>query len=198
MKTSREEITDLLKALILISIAFAIIIRGSELTLGQAVLISALTVGVGFLLHEMGHKIAAQKYNCFAEFRANNSMLFIMIVFAYLAGIVFAAPGAVMISGHVSRRQNGIISMWGPLVNMILAIIFLPILLYALTTEIVLLIQLAYYGLLINAWLGLFNLIPFGNFDGIKILNWNKAAYFGLVIVGLALTFSQLYFGKVV
>ena len=33
-----------------------------------------------------------------------------------------------------------------------------------------------------NAWIAVFNLIPFGIFDGLKVFNWNKKAW--------ALTFS--------
>ena len=44
-------------------------------------------------------------------------------------------------------------------------------------------------GYFINAWLGLFNMIPFGNFDGKKILAWSKAWWVGGVVIGLLLLF---------
>ena len=45
------------------------------------------------------------------------------------------------------------------------------------------------YGFMINSWLALFNLIPFGNFDGVKILRWNKAVYFIMVAIALGFMF---------
>ena len=42
------------------------------------------------------------------------------------------------------------------------------------------------YGFQINAWLGLFNLIPFAPFDGAKVWAWNKTIYLVMVLVGIA------------
>jgi len=44
---------------------------------------------------------------------------------------------------------------------------------------------LTYYGVLINAYLGLFNLLPFFVFDGKKIFMWNRMVWLGLVLVSL-------------
>ena len=79
LKTSKREITDLLKAWIAISIAFGIILKD---TIGfqQAILVAAFSVGLGFLLHEFAHKIAAQHYKCFAEFRSFDSMLLLSLI----------------------------------------------------------------------------------------------------------------------
>ena len=74
MKFSRTEINHLLRAWIIISIAFAIAFQGLSLdpAFFVVILISGFTVGIGFLFHELGHKFLAQKYGCWAEFRANN------------------------------------------------------------------------------------------------------------------------------
>ena len=47
-------------------------------------------------------------------------------------------------------------------------------------------------GVIINAWLGFFNLIPFGSFDGQKVFQWNKKVwgiFFGASIVLFVLIF---------
>ena len=144
-------------------------------------LMSGLTVGVGFLFHEMAHKIVAQKYGCFAEFRANNLMLGLAIAMSFL-GFLFAAPGAVMISGYVDLRRNGMISLAGPLTNYILAMMFLVGSLFFTSS-------LFYFGFYINSWLGLFNLIPFGNLDGLKIFHWNKVVWGGMAAFGIIFVF---------
>ena len=189
INTSEREIRDLTKAWIAISIAFAIVMRRFvDLSFYQVFIVAAVTVGTGFLLHELGHKIAAQRYGCFAEFRSFDQMLFLAVLMAYFAGIVFAAPGAVMISGPVGVRRNGKISMAGPAVNLVLALAFLWFLLMKPGG---ILAIIAFYGFFINTWLALFNMLPFGNFDGRKILKWNKTVYGIMVATALGLMFFK-------
>jgi Zn-dependent protease len=115
-------------------------------------------------------------------------MLILAVIMAYFAGIVFAAPGAVMISGPVGVKRNGKISAAGPGVNLILALVFLWFLL--MSPEGILKI-IAFYGFFINSWLALFNLIPIGNFDGRKVLRWNKTVYGVMVAIAFGLMFLQ-------
>ena len=184
--TSDVEIKDLLKGWIVISIAFTILLNG--LAFGVETLLvfflSAVTVGTGFLLHELAHKLVAHKYHCWAEFRADNTMLLFSVITAFL-GIIFAAPGAVMIYGpHINERQNGIISAAGPLTNFVFALVFLALLLLVQTPFVT---AIAWYGFRINSWLGLFNMIPFMNFDGAKIFRWNYFVWGAMVCAGIAL-----------
>ena len=179
LTTSETEIRDILKAWIAISIAFAILLNKSisSTNFTTTFIIAALTVGLGFLIHELSHKITAQHFHYSAEFRANNTMLILAILMSFL-GFIIAAPGAVMIRAYnITKRKNGIISLAGPLSNIILAIIFLILPLGIIST----------YGVLINSWLALFNLIPILNLDGKKILNWNKAIYFTTLLIAIGL-----------
>ncbi|MFH1316035.1 MAG: hypothetical protein ABII01_00795 [Candidatus Woesearchaeota archaeon] len=191
--TSKKELIDIFKAWIVISIAFSLIFGTSPLSnYISAFIISLLTVGLGFLLHELAHKLMAQHYGCYAEFRSFDSMLVIALVFAFFFGIVFAAPGAVMISGPVGKSRNGKISMAGPLMNLILAAIFL---LNFIFLPIPFLKTLFGLGFLINTWLALFNMIPVWNFDGKKILNWNKLIYALMVAIGFVFFFTASSLG---
>src|SRR3989338_2535354 len=188
INTSETEIRDLIKAWVAISIAFTIIMKGSlDLSLYGVFIVSAITVGTGFLLHEVGHKIMAQKYGCFAEFRSFDQMLVLAILMSFL-GFIFAAPGAVMIRGPIGVRRNGKISAAGPVVNLFLASIFLLILLIPIGG---ILKVIAFYGFYINSWLALFNMIPVWNLDGVKILRWDKKVYGIIVAVALLLMFLQ-------
>tara|TARA_Y100000310_G_scaffold344775_1_gene459418 strand:+ start:4146 stop:4706 length:561 start_codon:yes stop_codon:yes gene_type:complete len=181
MRFSNLEKTELLKAWIAISIAFAIVLRGTNLGFLQNFILSALTVGVGFLLHELAHKIVAQKYGCWAEFRSFDSMLLLAIGMSFL-GFVFAAPGAVFIKGNVTTEKNGKISIAGPITNIILAVLFFILLQFFNTGYLNL---ISTYGFRINSWLALFNMIPIWNFDGSKVLRWNKIYYAIVVIITL-------------
>ena len=183
--TSKIELFDLFKSWIVITIIIYILGIGSRDGFLYNILVSSIAVGTAFLFHELGHKIMAQHYGCFAEYRANNSMLWMALFMSFL-GFVFLAPGAVIISGPVGKRRNGMISAAGPGVNFIMALIFMMII---VITKNQLIMSISMSGVLINGWIGLFNMIPFGNFDGKKILNWNKIIYIIMVVIGLFVTF---------
>ncbi|MBT3395213.1 site-2 protease family protein [archaeon] len=185
MKFSKIEREHLFKAWVAISLAFGIVLSGGisgifSPNLLTMVIVSALTVGLGFLAHEIAHKYVAQRYHCYAEFRAFDKML-ILAIFMSFFGFVFAAPGAVMIRGVINRERNGKISLAGPITNIIIALFFLLLL------NLSILPMLSKYGLLINSWLALFNMIPFGNLDGSKILRWDKKIYSITTAVALIL-----------
>lgn len=184
MKYSKKEIIDISKAWAAISLAFAILLRGSTGSFLTSLILSALTVGVGFLLHELGHKYLAQKYGCFAEFKSFDQMLVLAVALSFF-GFIFAAPGAVFISGYVNRERNGKISAIGPAINIVLAVLF--ILLTSFSTGFLSLIGT--YGSSINAWLALFNMIPVWNFDGRKVWMWSKPVWFVIAIVAFVILF---------
>jgi Zn-dependent protease len=186
---SKREIKDLSKAWLILSLAFAIAFSGFSISINFLIVlfVSAITVGTAFILHELGHKITAQHYGCFAEFKSFDNMLWLALIMSFF-GIIFAAPGAVMIKGPIGKKRNAIISAAGPIINIILAIIFLLIF---LSTNITFLNLVSRYGFMINSWIAMFNLIPFAMFDGKKIIDWNKKIYFLLVSVVLILFFIQ-------
>ncbi|HJX06260.1 MAG TPA: hypothetical protein VJ461_06130, partial [Candidatus Nanoarchaeia archaeon] len=161
MKIS-SELKELIKAWLAISLAFGILINmgNKELGLGTSLLIAGATVGLGFVCHELSHRYFARKFGKHAEFKANNLML-IIAIFTSMFGFVLAAPGAVIISGFVNRREGGIIAAAGPAANLALALVFLPF--------VFIFPSIAYYGFMINSWLAFFNLIPFYGFDGHKV-----------------------------
>jgi Zn-dependent protease len=179
LSTSKRELIDITKGWIAISIVFAIARAGFNITAQflTIVAISALTVGIGFLLHELAHKVVAQRYGCFAEFRAYNTMLLLAILLSF-AGFVFAAPGAVMIAGHITKKENGLISVAGPWTNIVIAFIFagLAITIPAQST-------IWNFGTQINLWLALFNMLPFWILDGKKVWNWNKSVWITTIAI---------------
>ena len=145
-------------------------------------------VMTGFLLHELAHKWMAQQYGCWAEYRGNkNGLYFALAMSAF--GFLLAAPGAVMVSGRITERQNGIIAAVGPLTNIAIAIVALPI--YILTVgldwPISLLGELARFIIIINLILGGFNMIPVQPLDGSKVIMWSKPAYLGIIAAIFAL-----------
>jgi Zn-dependent protease len=143
---------------------------------------SSVAVLTGFMLHELAHKVVAQRSGAWAEFRAYPMGLVLAIVTALL-GFLLAARGAVYIQGAMSRKQNGLISIAGPLTNLALGVSFMGL---GLVLQSGLLALALYYVGWINLLLAVFNLLPFAPMDGSKVLRWNIPVYaltFGTTLV---------------
>lgn len=198
MKFSRREIKDLWFAGLILSLAFAILLSGGYkelLSLKNSVIITFavafFTAGLGFLLHEIMHKLVAQRYGLFAEFKAFYNMLWLALLFS-LFGFILAAPGAVFLRGAMNKEKNGKISLAGPMTNIVLAVLFLFLLLVFGENGL-----LGYFfdvGFTINALLGAFNMIPVMPFDGAKIISWNKGIYYLTLGIAVGLFLVSLLF----
>ena len=189
IKFSEEELIHLLHAWAAITFAFAVVLGGGLGGLGsgfpQNLIIAGIAVGTAFLLHELAHKALAQRYGCWAEFRKFDLGLILAVLMSFF-GFILAAPGAVMIGGFVSKEQNGKISAIGPLTNIALAILFIVIgiiLPLIIGTIPVLLSKIISYGFFINAWLALFNMIPFPPLDGSKVMAWSVPVWATIIAV---------------
>ena len=190
-RISVRERRDLLVAWVAISIAFSLIYIRYGATPALFLLflgISLVTVGVGFILHELAHKFTAMKYGFWAEFQKNNLMLVVAVALAALAGVVFAAPGATMIyAPSLTREQNGKISAAGPVTNLLLCIPFALILFLGSAVDIRLMglnviSTLGMIGLQVNAMIAAFNMLPVSVLDGKKVLAWNPVVF--VVLIG--------------
>lgn len=177
MNYSTLEIKDLAKAWLVISLAFAIVIAGFNFKLILMFPIMLLTVGVGFLLHELGHKYVAQKFGYKAEFRAFNQMLIFSLITSFF-GFVFAAPGGVFHGRIASKQKEGLIALAGPFVNILLSMLFLSFYFTFPSIKFIF-----FYGAYVNAFLAVFNLIPIFPLDGHKLFQWNKLIWLASMIV---------------
>ena len=185
---------ELLKAWAGTTLAFAVVQSHSNL-LSVAfltnLLISGVVCGLAFVLHELAHRIVARNYGAQAHFVANNGWLLISIVIAF-AGFFIAAPGAVWHRGYLTARQGGLIALAGPVTNLALAALFFIALIGLLLGRIATpewVYQLCYIGFALNGWIGLFNMIPAGPFDGAKVLSWSPLIFGITFAIGLLLVF---------
>lgn len=135
-----------------------------------------------FLLHELAHKLTAQHYGLWAEFRLSLFGALITLL-SIVSPIKLISPGAVMIVGPMSKEVGGKTSLAGPLTNIVLSILFLIFAYLSPFAKIVPMLGAAF-----SAWIALFNLIPFGVLDGSKVFGWNKTAWVTVFITSVALT----------
>jgi Zn-dependent protease len=151
-----------------------------------------LILTASFFIHELAHKIVAQKQGFWAEFRLTliGAVITLISILPTLFKII--SPGAVMISGFPDQKKLGKTSIAGPVTNIVLSVAFIAA---ALT-----LTQYGFlflFGAAFNAWIAFFNLIPLGILDGFKVLAWNRKIWvlaFASSLILTIVSFKLLFY----
>ena len=186
-----DDIVEIAKAWAGTTIAYAIVQTGVANLLSpqfiEQLLVASIVCGVGFVVHEVAHRQVARHFGASAHFAADNRWLLLSLLIAF-AGIFIA----VWHTGVNDKRRLGLISLAGPLSNLVLAVVFLLIypVAFLLGWDFDLLYVICMVGVGFNAWIGLFNLIPNGPFDGAKVLAWSSSVYVVMLAVAGAMAFG--------
>ena len=210
-KFSRIEITQILISMTVLAIAFSFAITRNSLlwglsngfafeTLPAGILLSFLGVVTAFFFHEIAHKFIAQRHGMWAEYRMYPQGLLFALILGVFTGFVFAAPGAVMFRGGARYHETGKIAVAGPFANIIIAAVTLLLYLFVFFED-PLLGSIFGFICYINAFLALFNLLPFGPLDGTKIIRWNATAWIILLIIAITIfitIFTKFDFSSVI
>ena len=133
----------------------------------------AALITASVLIHEMAHKIMAQRNGLWAEFRLTTWGVVLTFVSVFLP-FRMIAPGAMMISGSPNSEEIVKISIAGPATNLALSAGILGAA-YAVSPSPF--ASMLFFAAYINAFLATFNLIPFGILDGFKIFSFNKKVW---------------------
>lgn len=208
---TRWELRDFAASYVLLSVTFGILFVGGGQGLRGAVeampfftsylfALSFLTAGVGFVFHELAHRMVAIRFGRAAAFRAHYGMLALGIATA-LAGFIFAAPGGVYHRRDIPLRERGLIALAGPVTNVALAVVFGLVMAISTVvdpTGVVgvggftvsndgLLLTVGGIGVVVNCILAGFNMLPFGPLDGGKVYLWNTAVYVAVAVPSILL-----------
>ena len=194
---STIEVRHLLISIIVLTVAFSFALTGNTFmgfvvnglrleVLPLGLMMSFLGIISGFFVHELSHKWVAQRYGLWSEFRMYPKGLALALLMGLTVPLVFAAPGAVMFMGEARVFEQGHTATAGPLANILLAALCLPLYLFVFFED-PFLSQLVGFICFINAVLGFFNLLPFSSFDGKTIIQWNPTVWTGLFISAIVL-----------
>ncbi len=146
------------------------------------------SVIIGFLFHEIAHRQTARRLGCASRF-VLDPMGFIITLVSSVLPIAFLAPGYVGINcWGLPLTREGILKIAGagPLTNIIMAGIATGLL------QIGIWHPFLYIFAVINSWLAIFNLFPFGPLDGAKIFRANSKIWAVMIAVAGLIYFVLL------
>jgi Zn-dependent protease len=203
---SRRELRDLSIASILVClVAFSML--GSGSAIGIIAAFSNLSIYIqngviwiilpliaifllSFMIHELAHKFTAQRYGMWSEFRMTTSGYYLSAV-AIIFSIPIFGTGIMYSSGARSADDVAKVNIVGPLSNLVfgstlgLIALILPLLfggpIPRTQTTLWFVMFILQNGVILNAMLGLFNMLPFQPFDGGTVFAWNRRIWIILV-----------------
>jgi Zn-dependent protease len=189
---SQKEVKHItIAALLVIGIGFSIGLYGNlfggffPAWTWDVMAVFAVVMTSSFLVHELAHKVIAQKKGLWAEFRLTTWGAILTFASIFLP-FRMIAPGAMMIGGSIPSGEDILkISLAGPITNIIFSSALLGLAFTLMPSTFAIMLFLAAY---INAFMAVFNLIPFGILDGYKIFSFNKKIWALAFTVSAALT----------
>jgi Zn-dependent protease len=153
------------------------------------VLVIAFTAS--FLIHEMAHKITAQRHGLWAEFRLTVWGAMITLI-SIISPFKVISPGAVMIAGVADKDTIGKTAVSGPFTNLVICAGSLA-LTFVVPEENPFFVAVV-FAAAFNAFIAVLNLLPFGILDGWKVLRWSKLVWALAFVSSVALLVEILVF----
>jgi Zn-dependent protease len=178
-----REIAMLIVCTVLFGIAF---VMADRLALQPDLIIIYMVMGgVALIMHDLGHRMVARKLEIEGQYKFWGLGTFTMLLTSWLFGMAFAQPGRYVFSDpeDIDNRDMAFVTLAGPAVSMLFAILFLPFALIGGVAG-----QIAVAGFTMNLMTAVYNLMPFSPMDGKIIYEWSRL-FWMLTFVPLALFF---------
>lgn len=156
----------------------------------EILLFAAFISPTSFLVHEIAHKLVAQHYGLWAEFRLTLFGAFITLLSIVSPFFKIISPGAVMIAGAANKETIGKTSLAGSLTNIVISFASFTLAFVAPTPF----LEIAVFCAVFNAMIAILNLMPIGILDGYKVFRWSKTVWalsFALSLILVITTFAR-------
>ena len=158
-------------------------------------------VGITFMVHEMSHKYTAIHYGHDARFVLNLVSISIALVLALVGWtMIWVGAAYIMAKRGLTIDEGGKISLAGPLSNLVMGLFGIILQFVVLSFHIGFGLFLGYslpsivsLFVILNAFIGGFNMLPFWILDGRKIFDWDKAIWLSLTLGLITLFFISIY-----
>jgi len=185
---TRDEIKDLVVALAITILIFSsgmyrqpILSLVTVLSNPKLLLYVITVVTISLVPHEFLHKYVAMKLGYPARYMLSKRLALLSLISILLPFKIIATGYVAVFSWYpIPRRDEGLIAVAGPTINLILAL--------ATTTLYVVLGNfLLWFIAWINSLILFFNLLPIPPLDGWRILKWSFKLWITIFLISIAL-----------
>lgn len=197
-----DEALSLIIASIVVSLVFGLgyLIAGNM----SVFLIISLGAIIAMIPHELAHRWSARKMGCYSRYVLDPTGLLLTLITAIpFIPFKIIMPGYTLVVSHQydpleNKRINGVVSLAGPITNILFASISYFAVVLCLKQSICswFALNFAYWSALLNSWVAFFNLLPIPPLDGSKIISWKPILWilsFGFSII-LYITLRYIMF----
>ena len=184
---SSGELAVMMVSVVLLAIAY-LVAKDIDLLRMDMLAIYLFAAGMAIVLHDITHRFVAWKYNVVSEYKFWGIGTIGMFATSFLFGLVYALPARTIINGadKLTKQQQSMVYLSGPLVSMLLALLFLLLLFTGDAFRTIGLI-----GCSMNILSAAYSLMPFDPMDGNKVYKYKKHLW-GLVFLPLVAAYLLL------
>jgi hypothetical protein len=192
--STKYEILDFLIGLVVVALAWAIpsmLISQFGFWYYSSIMMAMVVITYSILIFPQ--KLMAKRFNCESRYVLSKIGM-ILTVLTAISPLRFLSPGMLIVPeiNYLSKKQQGLISFIGPIINLALGIAYLFLGAFLITPNNPEIPRLMLNGSFLVSQFVLFGLLPLGLSRGRKIYNWNKIIYFTMLIITLGLFASSL------
>lgn len=192
--TTKYEFLDFFIGLAVVALAWAIpsmLISRFSFWYYTSIMIAMVLITYSILI--IPQKLMAKRFNCESRYVLSKIGLILTVITA-ISPLRFLSPGMLIVPeiNYLSKKQQGLISFIGPLINLALGIAYLFLGSFLYTPNNPEIPRLMLNGSFLVSQFVFFGLLPIGLSRGKKIYNWNKIIYFSMLLVTIGLFASSL------